>query len=406
MNDAETSGQRVTWLVPDDKGGGVISVAEACTRQAAKAGYDATLLLALPPTGHAAEFGGFRLATLGAVPPYHDIPERLIAWLAKNPQDILVLNGCEEADAAIPYIPAGTRVVYAVHDTAERYFSAAIRHERELDAILAVSAAVARRFRHRLNDPDRLHVVHNGTVLTLPIEEVLASQRSDDLVFLGADKPVKGAYDVSKLWRVLVGTGFQGHLHWFGETSDAFRSRVSKLPGSDRIILRDRVSRREIFETAVSAKIVLMLSRVEPFGMATVECMGMGCLPVAWDINTGTKEIVSDGEGFFAPLGDFVSLANCVLAALGEHAARFVSSTRRIRAVFSEEAMWGRYQAIFDELAQKLAARRPLGGQRPPPFRPPPRLYQLLPPGLRQAIGATVGRAPRLGYMLRDFRGR
>jgi glycosyltransferase involved in cell wall biosynthesis len=397
---------RIAWLVPDDRGGGVVSVAEACCRQAAKAGHDPTLLLALAPNGHAAEFGGFRLADLGAEPPYRDIPERLIAWLAKKPQDVLVLNGCEEADAAIPYIPAGTRVVYAVHDTADRYFSAAIRDEQALDAIVAVSETVATRFRHRLADPGRLRVAHNGTVLPLAIDTVLQARRADDLVFLGADKPVKGAYDVIELWRVLASKGFRGRLHWFGETSDAFGQRVSALPASDRIVLHGRAPRRAIFETAASAKVVLMLSRVEPFGMATVECMGMGCLLVAWDIDTGTKEIVRDGEGRFAPLGDFATLADGVLAALGQHAARFASTTVRVRADFSEEAMWARYRTIFDAIVARPPARRPHAGQTPPLFRPPLRLYQLLPAAMRRTIRTAIGRAPRLGYMLRDFRGR
>ena len=122
-------------------------MAQACCRQAALAGHLATLLLALPPKGHAAEFGGFQLKSLGAKAPYNDIPARLTDWLAHNPQDVLVLNGCEPADIAIPYVPSSTRIVYAVHDTAERYFSAALRYESELDAIVAVSQTVAGRFR-------------------------------------------------------------------------------------------------------------------------------------------------------------------------------------------------------------------------------------------------------------------
>lgn len=397
---------RITWLVPDDKGGGMISVAEACCRQATKAGYEATLLLALPPTGHATEFGGFRVDDLGAAAPYHDVAVRLISWLKENPQDVLVLNGCEQADAAIPCVPAGIRIIYVVHDTADRYFAAALRHEAALDGIVAVSETVAGKFRGHLRDPSKLRVVHNGTVLPIGLDAVSKSQRADDLVFVGADQPMKGAYDVIRLWSALAEAGFDGRLHWFGELNDSFCVRIKRLPQAGRIVVYGRKPRRCIFETAAAAKVVLMLSRVEPFGMATVECMGSGCIPVAWDIETGTKEIVGHDDGIFAPLGDYAALARGVRRALNLHASRFSVSTARIRSRFSEEAMWRRYEAVLNDLAAHQPVHRPAGGQTPPPYRPPLRLYQLLPAGLRSAIGTAVGRSPRLGYMLRDFRGR
>jgi hypothetical protein len=138
---------RIVWLVPDDLGGGVLAVAQACCRQAVQAGHAATLLLALKPRGtHADEFGGFQLRTLDSQPPHVDIPVRLIDWLTENPQDIIVFNSCEQADIAIPYVPQDTRTVSVIHDTAERYFDPAVRYEESLDGIIAVSETVAGRF--------------------------------------------------------------------------------------------------------------------------------------------------------------------------------------------------------------------------------------------------------------------
>src|SRR5260221_7565122 len=213
---------RVTWLVADDVGGGVISVAQECCQQAARAGHVTTLLLALPSTGRVPESGGVRIQSLGAQQPYTDIPARLVRWLAENPQDVLVLNGCEQADAAIPYIPASTRILYVVHDTAERYFTAALSYESELDAIVAVSRTVADRFRVRLRRPGKLRVILNGTRFPGPPEPIPATDRADDLIFLGGDKPIKVAFDVVTLWNVLVKRGFRGKLHWFGEVDPIF----------------------------------------------------------------------------------------------------------------------------------------------------------------------------------------
>lgn len=397
---------RVTWLCPDDRGGGVLSVAQGCCKESALAGHDATLLLALEPTGHATDHGGAKLESLGATPPYADIPARLVAWLAANPQDILVLNGCEQADVAIPFIPASTRVVYAVHDTADRYFNVALRCEGDLDGVVAVSRTVADRFRDRMNDPSKLHVVHNGTVFPTRLHDTLAAIRADDLVFLGGDDAVKGAFDLRALWQALYARGFAGRLHWFGALGEAMRSRIANLDGAERITIHGRQPRKAIFSVAGRSKVVLMLSRAESFGMVTVECMGMGCLPIAWDIATGTKEIVGAGEGAFVSLGDYDALATATLEVIARHGSLFDASTARIRSEFSEKAMWARYVAMFETLLGKPAVVRTHAGRVPPPYQPPLRLYQWLPAGLRSAIRTVVGRSPRLGYALRDLRGR
>jgi glycosyltransferase involved in cell wall biosynthesis len=401
-----TNRLRITWLCPDDKGGGVVSVAQGCCKEAALAGHDVTLLLAVKPTGHASDYGGAMLASLDATSPYADIPARLAAWLHTNPQDILILNACDQADAAIPYLPAGLRVIYGVHDTAERYFNIALRFETELDGIVAVSETVAARFRSRIKHPNKLHVVHNGTGFPTALDDTLARPRSEDLVFLGGDNAVKGAHDVLALWPALIGLGFGGRLHWFGSVGDGMRNQIAALPASNHIVLHGRRPRQQIFDLAGQSKVVLMLSRVEPFGMATIECMGMGCLAVAWDIDTGTREIVGACEGVFAPLGDYSALAHSVSRAIEIHSRNFAASTARIRQEFSETAMWARYSTAFDSIFAAPPAIRVRAGQAPPLYRPPIRLFQLLPSSMRAAIRAVVGRSPRLGYALRDFRGK
>lgn len=397
---------RITWLCADDKGGGVVSVAEGCCKEAALAGHDVTLLMALEPTGHAKDYGNARLASLRATAPYTDIPLRLVQWLEENSQDILIINGCEQVDNAIPYLPAGLHVVYAVHDTAERFYRTALDREAELDAIFAVSRTVADCFRSRLIEPAKLMVLHNGTAFPFSLEETLGFKRSDDLVFVGGDNAGKGAFDVLALWPLAMANGFPGRLHWFGSVADSFRDRIARLPAADRIVLHGRQPRDRIFAAAGRSKVILMLSRVEPFGMVTVECMGMGCLVAAWDIETGTKEIAAATEAAFVPLSDYDALARGVMQLLASHSAAFVDSTPRIRANFSEAAMWARYAEAIAAIVRKAPVTRSAAGQVPPHYRPPLRLFQLLPAGLRRTIRAAVGRSPRIGYALRDLRGK
>jgi glycosyltransferase involved in cell wall biosynthesis len=291
-----------------------------------------------------------------------------------------------------------------VHDTAARYFEAAIRHEAALDAIVAVSETVAARFRHRLQQPDKLFVIHNGTVFPLACE---ATQRADDLIFLGGDKHIKGATDVLALWPHLLSQGFAGELHWFGSVGQPLGERISALPQADRIVLHGRVARRRIFEIAGSSKALLMLSRVEPFGMATVECMGMGCGVVSWDINTGTKEIVlAPEEGRFVPLGDYPALATATMAMLDLGSAQRQKMAQRVRRQFSAEAMWVRYADMLERVMSGARVHRADPRREPPGYKPPRRLFQMLPKSVRVHIREMVGRSAKLGYILRDFRGR
>ncbi len=397
---------KVCWLIPDDRGGGIASVALSCVRQAHAAGHEATLLLVLPSTGwlDQEDQNGFLLDSLGLEPPTEAAPAAILRWLEVHPQDFLILNSCEQADVVIPYLPAAVRSVYVVHDTARRYWERALRHESALDAIVAVSQTVAGQFEKRLRDPSKLSVFHNGSLFSPPPKSV--EGRPSDMLLCCGDNPTKGAYDALRLWKQLAQSDFKGELHWFGRMEPDFERRVRTLPSTTRIHLYGRRSRSEIFATAARCRVLLMLSRVEPFGMVTIEAMSMGCLPVAWNIDTGTREIVHQDEtGLFAPLGDIVALSETVLRAIEAQPKLGLAAMRRARCDFNEKTMWRGYAKLFAELLSRPSALRVRAGQAPPPYAPAGRFFQRVPASWRAAIRAWVGRSPRLGYWLRDLRG-
>jgi glycosyltransferase involved in cell wall biosynthesis len=394
---------KLCWLLPSDKSGGITPVSLSCCRQAINAGHQATMLLLKKPTWISSD--GFQVASLGLDAGVAETPKILGQWLKDNPQDVVFFNSCDEFDIIIPYLPSYIKCVYVVHDTALPYWSKALTEEDNLEAIIAVSETVAGKFRHRLKHPEKLSVIYNGCVFPeAPNANIV---RQDNLVFLGGDNPTKGAFDVLKLWTVLIKIGFSGKLQWFGNLMPEFIKKIKKLPNSNRIEIFGHVSRDKVFSNASTAKVLLMLSRVEPFGMATIEAMAMGCVPVAWDVETGTKEITTANKtGLFAPLSDMQALAKQVIYACENYQNFNTAVIQQARSNFNETVMWQGYQTLIDDVATLKPISRSRHHQEPVSFQKPVRRFQLLPSGIRSLIRELIGRSPTLGYWLRDMRGR
>jgi glycosyltransferase involved in cell wall biosynthesis len=394
---------KLSWLIPNDQCGGILPVVLSCCHQAAKTGHETTILMLRPPTwiNNSYDFQVSSLSLIGKAP---ETPVRLMQWLRENPQDVVFFNACGQFEPTIPYLPPNIKSIFVVHDTAPGYWCKAVEEEENLEAIVAVSETVASKFRHRLKQPDKLFVIYNGCVFPeLPEQNIT---RHDELLFLGGTNPTKGAFDVLKLWKQLVQRGFSGKLHWFGKVTPEFQTKINHLPHSERIIVYGYVQRELIFSIAASAKVLLMLSRVEPFGMATIEAMAMGCVPVAWDVDTGTKEITTANKtGMFAPLGNTQALAKQVLYACENYQALSPAVIERARSHFNEAVMWKGYEALINHVSTLQPIERSKHDQQPKFYQPPVHRFQLLSPRLRSAIREFVGRSPALGYWLRDMRG-
>lgn len=394
---------RICWFLPDDYKGGVFPVVLSVCRQARQAGHDAVILMLRPSASdnRATEEGFIHSLRLQSNAP--EAPARIISWLAEHAIEVVVLNGCEEADPIIPHLPESIRCLYAIHDTARWYWTSAVLFQQELDSIVAVSEVVAHNVRPQLTDHTRLAVIPNGSSFPPPPDP--GEERTDDLLFVGGDDPMKGVADAGWVWQALQRLGFQGRLHWCGHASRDFIQSLDRLPGRNRIVLHGRISRLEIFELARRARVILTLTRAESFGMVTLEAMSMGCVPVAWDIETGTKTLLeANVHGLYAPLGDYEAFAAAVLNALRNHSEFSSAAMLRARTEFTEEAMWCRYEHVIRRCVANPLAVRPLAGTPPPSFKARPRLGRMLPAWIWKPARDFVTNNPRLAYKLRDFR--
>ncbi|TWU25794.1 glycosyltransferase family 4 protein [Bythopirellula polymerisocia] len=399
--DNRSQQSRLCWLVPGERAGGIIWVADSCCRQSAAEGYEVTLLTMEPLSTRTRQTANYSVNCLNVISPYTDTPKIFLDWVTQNRPDVLFINGCDTMDDCIPYLPPEVRCVYVVHDTMSFYWKRAVKYEKSLDAIVAVSNATASRFRGRLKHPERLHVIQNGTVFP-PRRTLDSPSHGKDLVFLGGSDSRKGAYDLVHLWPILVESGYSGRLHWYGQMAEDIKLRIATLPASDQIMTYGHVPRTEVLLRLESSSVLLMLSRAEACSIALLEGMSMGCVPVAWDINdTGTKEIVKDGHRFLAPLGDYNALAKQTLLALEHHDAVTEGIATHARTEFAESRMWRDYGIIINQIVTQPLAIRPCEGQSPPDYEFPIRTSQLIPRRLWKFLKPRIAKSPRLYYFLR-----
>jgi glycosyltransferase involved in cell wall biosynthesis len=395
------SSNALGWVAPSDRGGGAIWVADSCCRMAAAAGQRAVLLTLEPLSASTAARLTYEAESLDVSPPYMDTPSRFIAWVRANRPEFVFLNNVDTMDDCIENIPRETRCIYVVHDTMSFYHRAVLRYEHAIDGVIAVSEETARRFRSRMKEPEKLRVIHNGSVYP-PLPETDAHR--DDLIFLGGDDPRKGAYDLLKIWPLLLTNGFSGTLHWLGRMEEGFLARVANLPERSRINIPGHIPRAEVFALMARSRAFLMLSRAEACSIAVLESMAMGCEIVAWNIAaTGTKEIVPQDVLVHAPLGDVRMLAKCALVLFQESPINQARLADHARTHFSEARMWAEYQNFVNWIRKRPLALRPHENAAAQPYAPPRRASHLVPRPVWNWLRPRLAQSARTYYFVRNL---
>jgi glycosyltransferase involved in cell wall biosynthesis len=229
------------------------------------------------------------------------------------------------------------------------------------------------------------------------------------LLFIGRVDPLKGVGDFVPLLKQLKRTCPDISLNIVGGHNSTLDRQFTRHGLAESVVWTGFVPHAQCYEIAARSDIILVPSRKESFGMATVEAMSMGCVPIAYDFPSGSKEIIEHGKsGLLIPLGDIRGWAQCIeilnanrawLAALSEGAMR------RARADFDAHTMSANLVTYIADVmahAEKNPARRRSGL---PPRQAAERHhskggYQRLPAGLRERVRYAVCSSPRLSIWM------
>src|SRR5262249_3387191 len=152
------------------------------------------------------------------------------------------------------------------------------------------------------------------------------------------------------------------------------------------------------------ADLLLLPTRKESFGMVTIEAMSMGCVPIAYDVPSGSTEIIESGKsGLLVPLGDICAWAEHVRTLHQDRqrlAQLSVAAIARARNHFNGDVMGQNMANFLTEVmthATTHAAQRECGmpPETPAIHAPSPHGYQRLPASLRKWIRNCVCASPK-----------
>ena len=336
---------------------------------------------------------------------------RFLDWLALNPQDILITSDVSRIEPAYRFLPPSTVHVMQIHDSARRYRDVAVRHAAWVDGVTCVGRHIEGRLREALTKAGfrgLVRTIHNGARFPpVPLRQV--NHGPLRLLYVGAVSALKGVFDFTPLLQKLKQADVPAVLNIVGGDNSALRREFERRGVASMVTWTGYVPHERCYEIAAEADVFLMASRKESFGMATIEAMSMGCVPIAYDIPSGSTEIIEhEKSGMLVPLGDLRTWAGHVRAMhldrkwLMELSAAAIV---RARTCFDAETMARNMAGFLADVAEHSARhpsiRQPgLPPETPKTYAATPRGYQRLPEWLREWIRNKVGASPRLSYWL------
>lgn len=404
-------GLRVVSAIASIRSGGIGPVSHYAARAVAKKrGWKITLVSLMEgPDELQVTEGTFKACGLDL---RRDCARGLLRWLEAHPQDVLITSGVSELEPAFPYLPPRLRHIVQVHDSGKRYRGVATQYAPYLDGVICVARHIEEQLAGELGSAGfrgLLGTVHNGADFPpAPSRAQSSANEPLQLLFMGRLDPIKGVADFVPILKGLERRGVPAMLNIVGAVDSHLQGAVKRAGVDGMVKWHGQVPHGKCYEFAATSDVFLMLSRKEPFGMVVIEAMSMGCVPVAYDVPSGPKEIMIDGEsGILVPLGDISALVARLAALHADPALRqrmAEAAMTRARSVFNADRMAGELAQFIERVAAREPARR-LEGEPPVTnltLTSPPRGYGRLPQSWRMAVRRAVGSNARLCHWMLD----
>lgn len=401
---------KVTLVVPSFTAGGVGTVARYAANGLARCSSWQVTLLSLhdEPVRSWVEPSGLIVESLAL---HDDFSRRFLAWLSGNSQDVIVSSDVMLIEPAFPYLPTATCHIIQIHDSLRRYRAVAVHNSQWIDGVACVAQHIEQKLRSPLRNRDYrglLATIHNGAEFP-PVQNRSKAAGPLRLLFLGRLDAYKGVFDVIPILKRLRRRGVEVTLELVGDDDARVGAVLAENGFESFATVRGPVSHAECYQIAARSDVLLMFARKEPFGMVTIEAMSMGCVPIAYDVPSGSTEIIEDGvNGILVGLGDYDAVA-AAIESLDSHRDRLEHMARaamiRAREHFNAALMSSKMMDFIADVRRSadLSPSLRYSGLPPRQHAKPMRSgwrQQFLPDGLRRWLRRFVCNHPRLCYWI------
>jgi glycosyltransferase involved in cell wall biosynthesis len=400
----------VAWVAENLTTGGIGTVCRYAAEGVAHlSGCRATVVSLRPPPSEKIDADtGVRYVSLGVE---QKVSQAFLHWLARNPQQFVITNDVARMESSFPYFPRETMHIIGIHDSARSHLDLAVRNRAWIDGVACVAMHIEKVLEARMRTASfggLLQTVHNGARFpSEPLRESISNRLR--LLYMGSVDPFKGVYDAIPILLRLRRMGVPVELKIVGGTNDWLRRIVKRKQLDSMITWSGWVTHEDCYRVAAESDVLLMPSRKEAFGMVTIEAMAMGCVPLAYDIRSGSREIIENGlNGLLLPLGDFAAWA-LAIKSLYEDRQRLhelsKAAMKRARSQFNVENMSRQLCWFMDRVqkhAQACPSDRKAGSPQVNSIMPhaPRSHYQRITPSVRQWVRNQIGACPRLCHWL------
>jgi len=233
-----------------------------------------------------------------------------------------------------------------------------VRAVEECAFHVAVSEAVRESVARVVGDSQKLRVIPVGVDGTIfHRREDAGRPLPDQVLFVGAIRPVKGVDVLLRAIRLLADSGRNVTLVLVGESFfksyqreyDRLRRMVEDLGLGSRVNFAGKRRPPELVRTIQESAVLVLPSRAESFGMVLVEALACG-IPVVATRCGGPEDIVTEEVGVLVPPEDPAALATGIAQVLdrrGDYDAAKLRAYTLER--FGLESVGTRLQALYAE---------------------------------------------------------
>jgi teichuronic acid biosynthesis glycosyltransferase TuaC len=238
---------------------------------------------------------------------------------------------------------------------------------RECTFHIAISKAVRDSITRLAGESEKLRIIPDavdGSVFSTPREQ---RKIPNQIVFVGAIRPVKGVDVLLKSLRLLLDQGRGVKLVLVGESYfKSYQKEYARLQQmakdlglGESVRFAGKQALPELVRTMQESVALVLPSRAESFGMVLVEALACGT-PVVATRCGGPEDIVADGMGVLVPPEDPAALARGIAEVLDRQASY---EPRRLRAYaierFGLDSVGARIEQLYsDALGRSLFLER------------------------------------------------